>query len=280
MKSHQNHDSASSAGRRGRRSSDKPPKQTTLDIRYDARHGRYSTEVPTAVAYRDGDGERDGAKLYLVMERVYPGPSQEAWIRYRSAADQLAKAILSVDGEPRLQSDSIKKTMTGIGGGCAGFGLEHRVSDRQGERYFVTYASSKPVGERFEKKGKPKNPVDAEDLPELETRFRELYGDIVMSVGVSLWQGYHCFESRGIFRNPVSALDRTFPGISLHLHAFTATVVQQYIDPHAQYLFVNATANMATVIHRSRLGGPSGAMVLGRGSWMGICGFWDRAITS
>lgn len=57
------------------------------------------------------------------------------------------------------------------------------------------------------------------------TRFLEMYGDIVMSVGVTIYDTY--VENRGIFRNPLSIIANNYRNIAMDLHRFTCECVRE-----------------------------------------------------
>jgi len=83
----------------------------------------------------------------------------------------------------------------------------------------VVYASKYPITIPFSQRQSNKKGI---------ARFQDLYGDIIMSVGVTI--NKNKVENRGIFRNPLSIITSKYRNIAMILHAFTCFVVQKFFE--------------------------------------------------
>lgn len=56
-------------------------------------------------------------------------------------------------------------------------------------------------------------------------RVSEMYGDLIMSVGVSIGE---MVENRGIFRNPLSIIEGGYGSLAMMIHSFTCSVAKEH----------------------------------------------------
>lgn len=197
-----------------------------------------------------------GSSVYFGLERITPAEA-EYWQTYRVQAKFLSKAIIRAKYGGIQRGCKRFMLFCGTGVGCAGFAIKNRVPKSEGYDYYVAYASTTPVvaPHRCQQDSSLlfRSKEDVDNIEMKEAAFREKYGTLLMTVGVSRWDRFRAFENRGIFRNPISSLDASHPGISLYLHAFAATAMQQLSDHPLDYLFVNASTNMAENLWEKKL---------------------------
>ncbi len=89
---------------------------------------------------------------------------------------------------------------------------------------YIAYVSKQPVTGRRPFLGQPNS-----RLITLK-QFDEIYGDLLMCVGVYDIPGTNSYYNRGIFRNPSSFIYGGYKGISLKLHGFTGAIMSQLFE--------------------------------------------------
>lgn len=78
-------------------------------------------------------------------------------------------------------------------------------------------------------------------------RYVELYDDLIMCVGVNIT---NIAENRGIFRNPISIINKDFSNISLLIHSFTCKVIREYF-PEVQMFKIRPLKKMAEILYNT-----------------------------
>ena len=100
----------------------------------------------------------------------------------------------------------------------------------------IVYASKNPIKIPFH--------LRKSDKSKGFEHFYDLYGDIIMSVGVKIDQAV---ENRGICRNPLSIIAGDYRGISILLHKFTCQVIYKHF-PHISMFCVRPMEKMSHIL--------------------------------
>lgn len=92
------------------------------------------------------------------------------------------------------------------------------------EGNFVAYVSKVPI------EGVASFPKSLKFNPTTLKRISQIFGNILMTVGVRNIDGVPIFENRGIFRNPLSLVEGGYSDISMQLHAFIGKAFKTHIN--------------------------------------------------
>jgi hypothetical protein len=155
---------------------------------------------------------------------------------FKNYVDWLEKnGLLNTDKKSEQKMEGVSN----IGGGITGLTI------KTGENRYIAYVSKKPFVGKFPFPNDPKfkNIMN----------FNELYGDLLMCVGVNSYRGKSYYENRGIFRNPTSMINNDFKGISLHLHSMTGAVIHSFKEDFGQkeHMRVRALPEMHEILRKN-----------------------------